>query len=41
VSGAAIDARTAWGLVYVPYDGNIRSFDVAKVRFTYRWAVLG
>jgi Big-like domain-containing protein/flagellar hook capping protein FlgD len=41
VSGAAIDARTAWGLVYVPYDGHVRSFDVAKVRFTYRWAVLG
>jgi Big-like domain-containing protein/flagellar hook capping protein FlgD len=40
-SGLHLDGRTAWGLVSVPYTGAVRSFDVAKVRLTYRWAVLG
>ena len=39
-SGLHIDERTAYGLVAVPYTGRVRSFDVAKVRFVYRWAVL-
>ncbi len=40
-SAQHLDRRTAWGLVSVPYAGGARSFDVAKVRLTYRWAVLG
>jgi hypothetical protein len=35
-----LHGRTAWGLVSVQYAGTVRSFDVAKVRLTYRWAVL-
>jgi hypothetical protein len=32
--------RSAYGLVYVEYSGGARQFDVAKVRLTYRYAIL-
>ena len=40
-SGLHLDGRTGYGVVAVPNTGGVRSFDVAKVRFVYRWAVLG
>ena len=44
MSGGSTSHRsgtTAYGMVYVGYGGATRTFDIAKVRLTYRWAVLG
>jgi hypothetical protein len=43
ISGSAglhLDERIGYGLVLVTYAGRVRTFDVAKVQFVYRWAVL-
>jgi Big-like domain-containing protein/flagellar hook capping protein FlgD len=40
-SGLHLSGRTGYGLVAVPYNGGVRTFDVAKVQLVYRWAVLG
>ena len=40
-SGLHVSARTAYGIVVVPYTGVVRKFDVNRVRLVYRWAVLG
>ncbi len=40
-SGLHVSARTAYGIIVVPYTGVVRKFDVNKVRLVYRWAVLG
>jgi Big-like domain-containing protein/flagellar hook capping protein FlgD len=39
--GLHVSARTAYGIVLVPYTGVVHKFDVAKVRLVYRWASLG
>lgn len=39
-SGLHVEGRTAYGLVAVPYSGGPRSFDIARVRLVYRYAVL-
>jgi FlgD Ig-like domain len=31
---------TAWGDIVLPYEGRVLTFDVARVKFVYRWAVL-
>jgi hypothetical protein len=36
-----ISEGVAYGAVIVPYDGLVRTFDVARVKLVYRWAVLG
>ncbi len=36
-----ISGGRAYGAVIVPYDGTVRTFDIAVVRLVYSWAVLG
>jgi hypothetical protein len=40
-TGLHVDAQTAYGMVWARYTGVVRTFDIAKVRLIYRWAVLG